>query len=532
MGQSNAYFKLDIQPEGTFLMTFPPGEGGTIIELSEVTSYLNRHNCNNYDLKELNRAILMSKACRIKVGDIYPVKVNEEMDTRVSLDKMLVSCRFFPESEDGSQITAQEIIRNLNIQNIRVGIKQDEILKFLNDRAYCTDFLLASGKAPVNGKDARIEYYFNTNLNMKPKKNDDGTVDYHQLNVISHVDEGDCLARLYQAEEGRPGSDVYGNEVKPRAIKNLKLEFGKNITLSEDKLEIYSDVTGHASLVNDKVFVSDVYEVPADVDNSTGNIDYQGNVTIKGNVKGGFSVVARGDVIVEGVVEDSVIQAGGQIIVKRGIHGMTKGILKASGNVICKFIENATVISGGYIETESILHSKVAANSEVRVNGRKGFITGGVISAGNLVEAQTIGSSLGANTRIEVGVDPEKKSRFTELQQFIQQTNKAIDQLKPILLTYGEKMAKGEALSKEKIKYVEQLAQAMKTKETEVKNVQEEYNQLHALMLHNSNAKVRVSKTIYAGVVVSISEVSLTLQEDRSFCQLVRDQGEIKIITM
>lgn len=80
------------------------------------------------------------------------------------------------------------------------------------------------------------------------------------------------------------------------------------------------------------------------MDNSTGNIDYPGNVTVRGNVKGGFSIIAKGDIVVEGVVEDALIQAGGQIIVKRGIHGMTKGILRAQGNVICKFIENATII--------------------------------------------------------------------------------------------------------------------------------------------------------------------------------------------
>ena len=66
-------------------------------------------------------------------------------------------------------------------------------------------------------------------------------------------------------------------------------------------------------------------------------------------------------------------------------------MLKAKSNIICRFIENATVVSGGYVDAEAILHSKVDAYGEVIVKGKKGFITGGVVRAGNLIEAQTIG---------------------------------------------------------------------------------------------------------------------------------------------
>lgn len=529
MSQINAYFKLLVKEEGTFLQLVPAQPGGKPLEIEEITAYLDRCGCREYNVKELNQALMLSREILIPVGNIYPLQVNEEMAIRISLDKMNVYCRFYPGSEGGGAITVKEILSDLSAKGIVNGIRQEEILHFMNDKTYCTDYVFAMGKMPVHGKDAKIQYFFNTDVNLKPKRNEDGSVDYRELNVISHVNEGDLLARLIPEDPGRPGMDVYGKEVAPRTVKKLKLEYGNHIRLSEDRTEIYSEVTGHASLVDDKVFVSDVYEVPADVDNSTGNINYPGNVTIKGNVKGGFSVIAKGDVIVEGVVENAVIQAGGQIVVKRGIHGMTKGVLKADGNIMCKFIENATVMSGGYIETDSILHSHVSAATEIHVKGKNGFITGGVIQAGNLVEAQTIGSEMGAATRIEVGADPEKKARFVELQQFIQQENKAIAQIKPILMNYSEQLAAGEPLTKEVIQYVEQLAKAMKSKQAEVESVQEEYAQLHTILLHTSNAKVQVSKTIYTGVTVCISEVSMTLKEDRDCCQLTRKQGEIEI---
>ncbi|MDE7435097.1 MAG: FapA family protein [Lachnospiraceae bacterium] len=532
MEQMNAYFCLDVQEFGTAIRIFPPKEGGERLDIREVTTYLERHGCDAYNLKELNLAISGDEESSVPVGDIHPNFINEEMEITISPNNMEAVCRFYPATENGSKINVQEILKSLTAKGVIAGVDQDEILKFMEERRYCTDYIMAKGIPPVEGHDARIEYYFNTDVNLRPKKNEDGSVNYHQLNVISHVELGQLIAKLFPEDRGKPGKTIRGGELKPAAVKSLQLAYGDHIKISEDKTELYSDVTGHAMLVNGKVFVSDVYEVPADVDNSTGDIDYSGNVVIKGNVKGGFTVRAKGNVIVDGVVEDAVIEAEGQIIVKRGIHGMTKGLLKAKGNILCKFIENALVISGGSIETDCILHSKVYASYEIRVSGKKGFITGGVIRAGNLVEAQTIGSSMGAITRIEVGVEPQKKARYVKLQKEIAEAEKTLEQIGTILTTYRGKMKNGERLSNEKLAYVTQLTRAQLEKEKELAPVKEEYEVLHNEMTQERSARVKVTRTVYAGTIITISDASMTLKTDRSFCQIVKNEGELEIQNM
>ena len=211
---------------------------------------------------------------------------------------------------------------------------------------------------------------------------------------------------------------------------------------------------------------------------------------------------------------------------------MTKGILQADGNIICKFIENATVISGGFIEADAILHSQVSAATEIRVSGKKGFITGGVIRAGALVEATTIGSEMGAVTRIEVGMDPAKKERYNEVQKTMQQVNRELDQMKPILMTYSQKLAAGDVLAKDKLQYVQQLARVVQTKQQKLTDLQEEYERLHLEITQSSNARVKVKNSIYSGVTVGISDVSITLREERSFCQLLKRQGDVVIDTL
>ena len=59
-------------------------------------------------------------------------------------------------------------------------------------------------------------------------------------------------------------------------------------------------------------------------------------------------------------------RAGGDIIIAKGMNGMGKGVLNAKGNVVAKFLENATVTALGYVSSESILHSTVMQVMKLR----------------------------------------------------------------------------------------------------------------------------------------------------------------------
>ena len=98
--------------------------------------------------------------------------------------------------------------------------------------------------------------------------------------------------RSFSEDLGDVGTNVMGEKLKPREVKKKKLKYGRNITVSEDKLTMISEVDGHVTLVDDKVFVSDVLTVE-NVDNSTGDIDYEGSVQVNGNVCANFTIKAK-----------------------------------------------------------------------------------------------------------------------------------------------------------------------------------------------------------------------------------------------
>ena len=117
-------------------------------------------------------------------------------------------------------------------------------------------------------------------------------------------------------------------------------------------------------------------------------------------------------------------------------------------------------------------------------------------------------------------------------QEELLQLNKTIEQIRTILTTYGEKLKNKEKLDQGKIQYIEQLMRAFKEKEAQRTPLEHEYERLQSILNGSSNARVKVSKTLYAGVIVNITDVSLIVKDDRSFCQLYKDEGEVKISNM
>lgn len=527
----NQYFQLEFKETDAYLHIFPPVDGGAQLKIAEVTEYLLAQKYEKYDLKMLSDAINdVQNESMIPVGDWDMIPCREVMSINISLDKMKATCRFYPPSNDGALMSAKEIIDDLQFKKIRFGIDQEAIASFLSDRQYCKDYVFAAGEQPVHGRDAKIEFFFNTSKNLQPKRNEDGSVDYKELNTISHVKQGDILARLIKEDPGKIGRNLYGEEIKPRTVKSLKLDFGKNIAINEDKTEIYSEVTGHATYLNGKVFVSNVYEVAADVDNSVGNIDYDGGVLIKGNVKAGFSVKATGDIIIEGVVENAFIESGGQVVVKHGIHGMNKGVIRARTNVMAKYIENATVYAGGYVEAEIILNSDVSATGEVRVQGKKGLINGGTIRAGHSIEAMHIGTEMGTFTVLEVGIEPEKKQRYHDLSKDVAKKSKELEDMKLVIDNYASKLKRGEVLPKDKMLYVQNLAAEYKMRKDEIEPLRDEMRQIHIQMMESDRSYVAATRTIYPGVTISISDLSYSIKDKQNYCRFKKVDGEIRSV--
>lgn len=533
MESRNGYFQLVTKADGLYIKLFEAVENGDKVAYDEISNYLADCKIYEFDKIAIGRALSsLNGTAEVKISNATFGSIDESIMIYLDEEKMYAKGRFYPPSDGGRSITKDDIINELVKARIKYGLDEEVINDFLLDKHYCTDYILAKATPAVQGSDAVITYHFNTDLTLKPKRNEDGTVDFHRLNMISCCNKGDLLATLTPMDPGKPGIDVCGNILRPLKVNNCVLRHGNKIHLSEDGLKMFSDVDGHVTLTDGRVFVSDTYEVAADVDASTGDIEYEGNVVVKGNVITGYSVKAKGDIEVNGVVEGSYLEAGGQIILKRGMQGMNKGILKANGNIITKFIENAEVYAGGYVSTESILHSKVAAKGDVVVGGKRGFVTGGEIRSGTMISVKTAGSQMGNLTLLEVGIDPQVVTEFRELEKSLVNMKEEKEKLSQALALFRKKMTMGVKLTPEKQGYLKQVTQNNILLETQLKEALRRYEDLKIEMENNTSGMIKVSDVVYPGTKIVISNVIYFVRDMIHYSKFIRDRADIKIIPL
>ena len=527
MVYKNAFFQMLIK-DAVYIKYFPPREGGDKLNLDEFISYLNSHSIE-IDYKEFSKAVIAAKEpfiFKTNTERTYPEA--EKMIVKISEDGMKAVCRFIPPSTGGRIMHKEDLLKDLEFNGVKFGIIESEVDKYINNKQYCTDYIMAVGKNAVNGHDAKIIYKFNTDLQAKPKENEDGTVDFYDLDIIASVSEGDELAELIKEDEGTPGMDVRGRLIKPAKVEKLSFKYGRDISVSEDGLHLISNITGHAILDHEnKVKVSNIFTVAKDVDISTGDINYDGNVEVRGNVINGFKITATGDVIIGGTAEGVQITAGGKIILKRGIRGMGKGILKSGSNIVAKFVENTTVQSGGYIMADAIIYSDVSAKSDVIVNSRKGYVNGGTIRSETRIRVKNAGSEMGTRTNMEVGVDPSLLKRYKTVQNKIEEVMKRMEVSSKSIELYKRKLQNGYKLSPEKFSQFKILAMEYKQDSEKIVSLQEEFMYIHEEMQKQDGGVIEVGNRVYPGVKVVVVDATLYVRNEVKGVKFVRDGADV-----
>lgn len=523
----NGYFRIVIDDKGTSIELNPPTDGGEGIRVSELKDYLDKVGVP-YDNTALNSALhqLQDKPAVLFLHPNKVMPVNEKCDVQVLSDKMTAIMRLYPKSAGGEDLTKESIMEAISDARVKSGIDMEVVDSILVDRQYCTDIIVAKGALPTAGRDAKINYYFDTNNKARPELNEDGSVDFFKLNTLHHCTNGQVLAEIIPEERGQDGFDVFGTVMLAREVKKAKFDHGRNLQISEDGLKLISMVDGHATLVNGAVFVSDVYSVE-NVGPSTGNIEYHGNVEVKGNVCENFSIKTDGDVFVNGVVEGAIIEAGGNIVIARGMHGQNKGKLTAGGNVIAKFISAAEVNSKGFVEAEQILNANVVAGTEVNAEAGKGLITGGKVVAKKAVNVKNAGSPMGATTIIEVGVDPEVKKRIATLQKEIGEQTKSINQMKSVLSAMSAKLQSGAKLTAQQIINLKAIQTNLKSEQENFTKNMEELQSLDEMVKFDENAHIDVRGTMHLGVALTVSGINMAIKSEYTFCRLIKKGADI-----
>ncbi len=292
--------------------------------------------------------------------------------------------------------------------------------------------LVARGTPPQPGENARIEYLFQEQESVHADSpSDEARIDFRE-NHVTQALQGQVLARKIPATEGIPGSTVTGQAIPSKPGADLPFNVGKNVTLSQDKLEALAGINGLPIFEGGKLTVVPAYTVE-DVDFSTGSIAFQGSVIIKGNVLSGFSVVSTANIEVHGFVEGGTLRAVGSIEVKGGVRN--KAVLEAD-RIHTRYVDTSSTLKalGDLRIDKDAVQSTLEAGGKISVGQR---LIGGHASAGVQIEAGQIGHPSETPTHAEIqllkgGKQPE------ELQA-------EIDQLRTVLAAVEARLQEARA---------------------------------------------------------------------------------------
>lgn len=417
--------------------------------------------------------------------------------------------------------------RALREKSIAVGVDEAAIRQALADGNHGSKVLIARGKDPVNGTDATIEYLFRKGSTLKPKDTDDKRIDYRDLESVVSVHKESILARKTPAIPGKDGMTVTGKPVRAIPGKDVKLSPGKNTRLSEDGLELVSNIDGQPVLLA-RVSVEPIIIIDGDIDYKTGNVDFAGSVKVSGSVLSGFSVKATANIQIDGVVEDSYVEAGGDVLVRGGIRGRGNKTVKAGGNVGALFIEQAAVEAGASISSQEVLHSDLVAGDQVSVTKGKGLIFGGRISATNLIHANTVGDDSGIRTELAVGFNPMQKATLDRLKEKRTKYEASLSEIEIGIDTLERYKSQGSSTWQRHEETHEKLVEARRQLKDKLDELAFEIGVMEERMVRAEHAHIKIAETIYPNVVVRIGRLQFKNESELNPTSFYEEEGEIK----
>jgi len=430
--------------------------------------------------------------------------------------------------EKPEKVTHNFILDALKEKNITVGIDLDVVSSIADNPANVKTVVIAKGKPHQNGRDGEIKYLVDIHHEAKPKMLEDGTVDFKDMDAFLTVRVGDVLAERINPTEGTDGLTVTGKVIKAKPGKIANFKFGKNVQVSEDGMSIIAEKNGTIKMDGVKISIIEVLEIKGDVGVRTGNVQFKGKILVTGNVLTGYEIDCDGDLEIQGVVEGAHLKCTGDIIVGFGIQGRDEAVVDCQGNLMSRFINNCSANVKGNIEADAIMHSKIICDGEIKVSGKKGLLVGGEIKAKEQITAKVIGSDMGTQTKITLGVDSELIERYQFLADKIKELRESTKKLDQAINMINRQMkaAPGNAqlkgmLNKTKLSKIE-YHNELTGFATELKELQERINTLQG-------SKV-IASEVYPGTKITIGHSHYNVKNLLKDAEICKYEGEITTV--
>ncbi len=360
-----------------------------------------------------------------------------------------------------------------------------------------------------------IRHYFDPDfdhLHLKPIADSTGRVNLRNLNYVQNVVKGQVLAEVLPiAENMSPLPE------RRFIMREPILPAGANTEPDpKNPNRLLSSINGFVFYYNKEITVKHLLNVRRNIDLHTGNIVFVGDLAVHGNVTSEFELRAN-NVMVKGIIEAAFIRTNGSIIGEGGFKGSQEGKLIAEKDIRLAFAETGEIRAKDKVAIDgSCLHCNIYTRS-LMVRGR---LAGGTIRARHKVYvAHQLGLISALPTMVVLGQDPFLFRLVRKIKKDQARLQEKMDKFEAARFRMEEK---GEEFIPDKnYLLVQKKLEVLEQKITRL--------QPHLDEADTSECILIVPGEVLPGVVVTIGDVSLKIQEPKRNVHIRRIGDEIVI---
>ena len=298
-------------------------------------------------------------AVKINIKDSNPVEnlvidvYEEEMDCRGLLSK-------------------EEIEQLLKEANVIYGVKEEaieEITKAQNGGRV----LVAEGLKPIDAIDEKIEFVFNkedVSIGEYEK------IDYKNINKINGVEATAIIGKVIKGEDSKFGINVFGQEVKPKKNKRKIIRCGNGCNILDDN--IIAEISGQVSY---KLAIKDGDK----------------NSQVSKFIKEKLLPMSRTNI-------NSIKELRNFVISLLEEIQYLEEYMANMSSITLSYCQEASIQSSGdiLINGKGLYSTDMYAVRSIKFLNKQSVCRGGVLKAGEFINASVVGSEAGAHNVLEV----------------------------------------------------------------------------------------------------------------------------------